>query len=49
MGHHSWWGGFVGYMMHLEEHIHTILCNGICWAVDGVCTSFTAWLAVFGV
>jgi hypothetical protein len=49
MGPRSWWccqGGFIEYTMHSEEHIRITSHNGICWAVDGVCTSFTAQLVI---
>jgi len=26
-----------------DEHVCTTSCNGVCWAVDGVGASFTAW------
>jgi hypothetical protein len=46
MGPCSWWGcwgGFIEYMMHSEECVRTTSCTSICWAVDSVCMSFTAW------
>jgi hypothetical protein len=45
----SWWGclgGFVEYTTRSEERVRTTSRNGVCWAVDGVCTSFTAQLVI---